>query len=69
MILIKPGENVAADGIISEGESYLNESMLTGESVPVKKQKGEKVIAGSINGNGSLKVKLAMLQKILICRA
>ncbi len=56
VILIKPGEKVAADGIISEGESYLNESMLTGESKPVQKQKGDKVIAGSINGNGSFKV-------------
>ena len=63
LILIKPGEKIAADGIISEGESYLNESMLTGESVPVKKQKGEKVIAGSINGNGSLKVKVSHASK------
>jgi Cu2+-exporting ATPase len=56
IILIKPGEKIAADGLIAEGESYLNESMLTGESAPVKKTKGEKVIAGSINGNGSIKV-------------
>lgn len=56
IILVKPGEKVAADGIILEGESYLNESMLTGESKPVKKIKGDKVIAGSINGNGSFKV-------------
>ncbi len=56
VILIKPGEKVAADGLIAEGESYLNESMLTGESTPVKKTKGQKVIAGSINGNGSIKV-------------
>ena len=56
VILIKPGEKVAADGIILEGESYLNESMLTGESKPVQKVKGDKVIAGSINGNGSFKV-------------
>ena len=56
IILIKPGEKVAADGIVSEGESYVNESMLTGESVPVKKQKDDKVIAGSINGNGSFKI-------------
>ena len=56
IILIKPGEKVAADGMIAEGESYFNESMLTGESVPVQKQKGDKVIAGSINGNGSVKV-------------
>ncbi len=63
LILIKPGEKVAADGIIADGESYLNESMLTGESVPVKKQTGEKVIAGSINGNGSLKVKVSHASK------
>ncbi len=56
IILIKPGEKVAADGIISEGESYLNESMLTGESKPVEKKTGDKVIAGAINGNGSIKV-------------
>jgi Cu2+-exporting ATPase len=56
IILIKPGEKVAADGIITDGESYLNESMLTGESKPVRKIKNDKVIAGSINGNGALKV-------------
>ena len=56
IIMIKPGEKVAADGVITEGESYLNESMLTGESKPVQKVKGEKVIAGAINGNGSIKV-------------
>ena len=55
-ILIKPGEKVAADGIIDEGETYLNESMLTGESKPVQKLKGDKVIAGSINGNGAIKI-------------
>ncbi len=56
IILVKPGEKVAADGIVLEGESYLNESMLTGESKPVQKIKGNKVIAGSLNGNGSFKV-------------
>jgi P-type Cu2+ transporter len=63
VILIKPGENIAADGVIADGESYLNESMLTGESVPVKKQKGDKVIAGSINGNGSLRVTVSHASK------
>jgi Cu2+-exporting ATPase len=58
IILIKPGEKVPADGIIVEGESYLNESMLTGESKPVKKGMENKVIGGSLNGNGSLKVKV-----------
>ncbi len=59
IILIKPGEKVAADGIIEDGESYLNESMLTGESKPVQKRKGDKLIAGSINGNGSLRLKVS----------
>lgn len=56
IILIKPGEKIAADGIISAGESYLNESMMTGESKPVKKNIGDKVIAGAINGNGSIQI-------------
>jgi Cu2+-exporting ATPase len=59
VILIKPGEKVAADGVIADGESYLNESMLTGESKPVEKTKGDKVIAGSINGNGAIKVSVS----------
>ena len=63
IILIKPGEKVAADGIICEGESYLNESMLTGESKPVQKVKGDKVIAGAINGNGSIKVTVSHAAK------
>jgi Cu2+-exporting ATPase len=63
VILIKPGEKVAADGIVSDGESYLNESMLTGESKPVKKVAGDKVIAGSINGNGSFKVSVTHAAK------
>lgn len=58
IILVKPGEKVAADGEITEGRSYLNESMLTGESKPVEKDRGDKVIAGSINGEGSLNVKV-----------
>ncbi|MBE2219520.1 MAG: copper-translocating P-type ATPase [Ignavibacteria bacterium] len=58
IILIKPGEKVPADGLIVEGSSYVNESMLTGESKPVKKEKDNKVIGGSINGNGSLKMKV-----------
>jgi len=58
IILIKSGEKVPADGVIVEGESYLNESMLTGESKPVKKGKDEQVIGGAINGNSSLRVKV-----------
>ncbi|MEO8772265.1 MAG: copper-translocating P-type ATPase [Ferruginibacter sp.] len=63
LILIKPGEKVAADGIIADGESYLNESMLTGESKPVQKVKGDKVIAGAINGNGAIKVAVSHAAK------
>jgi Cu2+-exporting ATPase len=56
IILIKPGEKIPADGKIISGNSFVNESMLTGESVPVKKQKEDLVIGGSINGDGSVKV-------------
>ena len=63
IILVKPGEKVAADGVVLEGESYLNESMLTGESKPVQKSKGDKVIAGAINGNGSIKVTVSHAAK------
>jgi len=63
VVLIKPGERVTADGIILDGESYLNESMLTGESKPVKKVIGDKVIAGSINGNSSFKVTVSHAAK------
>ena len=59
IILIKPGEKVAADGVIIDGESYLNESMLTGESKPIQKTKNGSVIAGSLNGNGAIKVQVA----------
>jgi Cu2+-exporting ATPase len=58
VILVKPGEKIAADGDIVEGKSFLNESMLTGESKPAEKDLGDKVIAGSINGEGSLKIKV-----------
>jgi Cu2+-exporting ATPase len=54
--VIKPGEKIPADGLIINGSSFINESMLTGESVPVKKEIDSKVIAGSINGDGVLRV-------------
>jgi Cu2+-exporting ATPase len=58
LVLVRPGEKIPVDGIVAEGESSVNESMVTGESKPVKKGKDEKVIGGTINGNGSLKVKV-----------
>ncbi|MFW5887763.1 MAG: copper-translocating P-type ATPase [Bacteriovoracia bacterium] len=57
-ILIKPGEKIPADGVIIEGETSINESMLTGESTPVTKKKDDKIIAGSINGNSSIKAQV-----------
>jgi len=62
-IVIKPGEKVPADGIIVDGESYVNESMLTGESKPVKKIASDKIIGGSLNGNGSIKVQVEFTGK------
>ncbi len=58
IILVKPGEKIPADGIIVDGQSYVDESMLTGESKPVKKIKENKIIGGSVNGSGSLYVKV-----------
>lgn len=62
-ILIKPGEKIPADGIIIKGSSYINESMLTGESKPVEKNKGDKLIGGSINGDGSLEIEVRGIGK------
>ncbi|MDF2191331.1 copper-translocating P-type ATPase [Paraflavitalea sp. CAU 1676] len=58
VVVVKPGEKIPADGHILEGSSYVNESMLTGESVPVKKEKHDKVIGGAVNGDGVLKVEV-----------
>jgi Cu2+-exporting ATPase len=57
-VLIKPGEKIPADGVIVEGESSVNEAMLTGESTPVTKKTGGKVIGGAINGEGSLTIEV-----------
>lgn len=57
-VLIKPGEKIPADGVIVEGESSVNEAMLTGESTPVSKKAGGKVIGGAINGEGSLTIEV-----------
>lgn len=57
-VLVKPGEKIPADGDVVGGESFVNESMLTGESNPVNKKPGTKVIGGAINGEGSLTVEI-----------
>jgi len=58
LVLVRPGASVPADGEVQEGESDLNEAMITGESKPVRKEQGDTVIAGTINGDGSLRVKV-----------
>jgi Cu2+-exporting ATPase len=58
VLLIKPGEKVPSDGLIVGGSSYVDESMLTGESRPVRKEKGARLIGGSINGEGALELEV-----------
>lgn len=58
LVLIRPGASVPADGEVTEGTSDVNEAMITGESRPVNKEPGDRVIAGSINGSGSLRVRI-----------
>jgi len=58
LILIRPGTTIPADGLIVDGTSEVDESMITGESRPVAKEEDSQVIAGTINGDGSLKVKV-----------
>src|SRR5216684_4510098 len=57
LLLLRPGEKVPVDGIVTEGESAIDESMVTGESLPVSKQQGSEVIGGTVNGSGSLRFK------------
>ena len=58
LVLVRPGASVPADGIVQSGKSDVNESMITGESIPVAKAEGAKVIAGTVNGSGSLRVRV-----------
>ena len=58
LVLVRPGASVPADGEVAEGHSDVNESMITGESAPVHKMAGAKVIAGTINGDGSFRVRV-----------
>jgi Cu2+-exporting ATPase len=58
VVLVRPGEKIPSDGVVTEGESYVNEALLTGESKPVHKAKEYKVIGGAINGDGALRTKI-----------
>ena len=55
IVVVKPGERIAVDGVVSEGQSYVDESMLSGEPIPVRKQKDSKVYAGTINQKGAFR--------------
>ncbi|MBO8183367.1 MAG: copper-translocating P-type ATPase [Archaeoglobus sp.] len=57
-VLVKPGEKIPVDGVVLEGKTFVNEAMLTGESKPVAKKAGDKVIGGAINGEGSIVVEV-----------
>ncbi len=58
LVLVRPGESIPADGVVRRGTSDINEAMITGESRPVKKGEGQAVLAGTINGEGSLRVEV-----------
>lgn len=58
IVMVKPGGRVPADGVVIEGESEINEAMITGESVPVRKKAALEVIAGTINGDGAFKMRV-----------
>lgn len=62
-IIVKPGEKIPVDGVIVEGESYVDESMFTGETMPVLKKAGDDVVGGAINRNSVLKVKATRVGK------
>ncbi|MCF6282162.1 MAG: heavy metal translocating P-type ATPase [Candidatus Polarisedimenticolaceae bacterium] len=69
IVLLKPGERIPVDGVISWGQSSIDEALLTGESVAVNKTEGDKVSAGTINGNGVLKIEVtAVLKKTALGR-
>jgi P-type Cu+ transporter len=57
LVLVRPGERIAVDGVVVEGASAIDESMVTGESLPVDKSPASRVVAGTVNGHGSLEVR------------
>ena len=63
IIIVKPGEKIPVDGIIVEGQSYVDESMITGESIPVLKKKDDSIIGGTINKNSIIKFKATKIGK------
>ena len=64
LVFVRPGGRIPADGLVIEGKSEANESMMTGESAPVPKYEGSEVIAGTTNGDGSLKIRVAKVGEL-----
>jgi Cd2+/Zn2+-exporting ATPase len=62
LVLVKPGEKIPLDGVVEEGRSYVNQAPVTGESVPVEKQRGDEVFAGTINGRAAIDVRVQRLR-------
>ena len=63
IVLVKPGESIPVDGKVVEGNTNVDESMLTGESIPVRKKAGDNVFGATINKNGSIKIKATAIGK------
>ena len=61
VVIVRPGEQVSCDGVVISGKSSVDESMMTGESIPVDKQDGSEVIAGTLNKNGAIKIKVTRI--------
>ena len=61
LIVVRPGERIPVDGVVNEGLSYVDESMISGEPLPVEKKSGDKVLAGTINQRGSLTIKASQV--------
>ncbi|HQE97405.1 MAG TPA: heavy metal translocating P-type ATPase [Methanothrix sp.] len=63
ILLIRPGEKIPADGLVEQGESYVDQAMITGESIPVLKKPGSSAVGGTLNKNGSLQIRATRVGK------
>jgi Cu+-exporting ATPase len=63
LLLVRPGEKIPADGVVERGESYVDESMISGESIPVLKKPGSSAVGGTLNKNGSLQIRATRVGK------